>query len=472
MKLDNEMWAYALRNSIEFGKTDAGKILPKLFNHGLDKKEIGKIMPKVREIVKKVNSLKKEEREKEYKNYKKYVKERDLGREDELPELEDVDKKKGVIMRFAPSPSGPLHIGHAATGMPSAVYVKRYGGKFYIRIEDTNPENIDPSAYEMIPEEATWLFGKNEVIIQSDRLELYYKYAEELIKKGGAYVCTCDNEKFKKLIADGVACKDRELDVKENLERFRKMMDKKEYKEGEAVLRFKSNLKDPNPALRDFPLARINESKHPRMGNKYRVWPLMNLSVSVDDLETGVTHAIRAKEHMDNAKRQEMMAKVLGKKSPKAYFLGRYNFTDMEVSCSKTRAKIKEGAYIGWDDIRLPFIAALRKRGFKPAAFEKMASLRGLSSVDKVLSQEDYFALLGKLNAEAIGKEYVRASFERKKKKDKESVEVLMPSKESIFGKTDLEIEKLEEGRMIYFVNLGYCCYNPKEKIKFWFAHK
>lgn len=86
---------------------------------------------------------------------------------------------------------------------------------------------------------------------------------------------------------------------------------KENYKVGEAVLRFKSSMQDSNPAMRDFPLARINESEHPKQKKKYRVWPLMNLAVSVDDIELGMTHIIRGKDHMDNAKRQKKIFDIL-----------------------------------------------------------------------------------------------------------------------------------------------------------------
>ena len=111
-----------------------------------------------------------------------------------------------------------------------------------------------------------------KVIIQSDRMKLYYEYAEKFIKKKVAYICTCTSEKFKEFVDKKVNCPRRKLSVKENLEKWKKMLDKKGFNEGEAVLRFKSDMKDKNPAMRDFPLARINLTKHPKQANKYRVW--------------------------------------------------------------------------------------------------------------------------------------------------------------------------------------------------------
>lgn len=400
-EFSKEIRAYALKNAIEHGgKAVAGAVINGLFRHGLKKEDVKKVMPEVVKGMKEVNSMNLENQKKEFSQFEKLVGHRE--EREGLAELPNVGKK-GVVMRFCPSPSGPLHIGHAITGMYSSLYVKKYGGKFYIRIEDTNPENIYLPAYKMIPAECDWLFGNvTKYIIQSDRMKIYYKYAEKLIKSGNAYVCTCDSEKFKALVDKMKPCPCRGNDKKKNLARWKKMLDKKGYKDEEAVVRFKSDLNNPNPAFRDFPLARINTAKHPRVGNKYKVWPLMNLAVSVDDIKFGTTHAIRGKDHKDNAVRQNMIYHALGeKKVPVALFMGRINFSDMELSTTKTRKAIESGKYSGWDDARLPFIASLKKRGYLPKAFELMTIQRGLSEADKVISQKDFYSLLDNFNKEA-----------------------------------------------------------------------
>lgn len=471
--MDKEIRAYALRNALEFGKAEAGKVLPKLFNHGLEKKDIGKTMPQIQKTVEEVNKLTKEQIEKELENLKELIHERDPGRDTtEMPELEDVPKT-GVIMRFSPSSSASaFHIGHILTGMPSCLYVKRYGGKLYLRIEDTNPEKTVKECYTSYPKEAAWIFGNiTEYYAQSDRMEKYYSFAEELIKKGIAFVCTCkkeddeDSEEHKPRPVCG--CRENEID--DNQKKWKKMLDKKGFKEGEAVLRFKSkDLTLTNPALIDFPLARINLTKHPRQGDKYRVWPLMNLCVTFDDMEQKCTHIIRAKEHMDNAKRQEMIFNALNIKKPHSYFLGRYKFTDMEISKTKITERIKKGEFSGWDDIRLPMARNFKRRGYQPEAFALMVAQRGLSSVDKVISREDLFRVLDDFNRGLIKGKSTAASFEES---NKGKIEILMPDAKTKKGSSDLDIKKLKEGDIIYFKSLGYACYNPKEDIKFWFAH-
>ncbi len=391
--------AYALKNALQHnGKAKESKVIASLFHEGLEKEEVDEVLSKVRGIVKEVNKLKIDEQEKEFEKLEDKVDERE--EREGLPELPDVDKKKGVIMRFSPSPSGPMHIGHALTGMPSSLYVKKYGGEFILRIEDTNPKNIYEPAYGMLQKEAEWLFGKisgiSKINIQSDRIPVYYKYVEKLIELEKVYVCVCSPEEFKKNVEKRKTCDCRKLSKEETKERWKKMLGKgkDKYKEGEAVVRFKSDLRLNNPALIDFPLARIINDKHPRQGKKYRVFPLMNLAVTVDDIEENVTHIIRAKDHRDNAKRQEMIFSALGKKFPWTGFLGRYHFTDMELSASKMRKAIEEGKYKGWDDPNLPTIASLAKKGYKSEAFALMAEERGLSEVDKKLSKKDFFELL------------------------------------------------------------------------------
>jgi len=397
--------AYALKNAIAHeGKANPGAVVSALFVEGLKREDVKEVMPTVTRVSIEVSRMKLEEQEKEFNQLRDMTSERE--HREGLPELPNVPKS-GVVMRFAPAPSGPLHVGHIIAAMYSYLYFKKYGGKFYVRIEDTNPEKTSPDAYKAIKEDCDWLFENKvtEYIIQSERLKIYYDYAEKLIMSGDAYVCTCSTENFKKLADGKKDCPCRKISTKENLDRWKNMLSKEKktnYKEGEAVLRFKSGMQDPNPAMRDFPLARINEHPHPRQKKKFRVWPLMNLSVTADDIEYGMTYIIRGKDHMDNAKRQKLMYAALGveNKFPWTFFIGKIKFSDLDLSKRKIVAAIERGDYEGWDDEKLPTIVSLRKRGYKPTAFMKLAEQRGLSEADKVMSQKDFFSLLDLYNRE------------------------------------------------------------------------
>ena len=389
--------AYALKNALEHdGVGIAGAVVNSLFNEGLEKKGIKEIMPLVLEVLNEINRWDNDVKVKEFAKLEGLIGHR-VEREG-LKDLEGVGKK-GIVMRFAPSASGPMHIGHAMSSSLSYLYFKKYNGKFYVRIEDTNPENSFKESYKLLKDDAKWLFeGNAEIVIQSERMDLYYKYAEKLIKKEMAYVCECDGDEFRKLSLKKKACRCRGSGVKENIVKWKNMLDKKGYEQGKAVLRFKSCMDLNNPAMRDFPLARINEAKHPLQGLKYRVWPLMNLSVSVDDIEMKMTHIIRGKDHRDNAEKQKMIFEVLGKKYPHAYFLGIIHFKGLELSTTKMREMIDNKEYSGWDDKNLPTLLSLKKQGYKPNAFHKFAEQIGLNEVDKKMTKKEFFDLLFSFN--------------------------------------------------------------------------
>ena len=391
--------AYALKNAIHYnGKANQGAVISALFSEGMKKEEVKDYTKKISEIIKEINLFSIGKQEEEFEKLKKEVSERE--HREGLSELPNVPKT-GVAMRFRPAPSGPLHIGHIISNMINSLYVKKYGRKFYVVIDDTNPEETLPETYKNIKDDCDWIFGNvYEYLNASDRMEIYYEYAEKLINKNSAYVCACSQEEFKKFAEQKKECPCRKNSIKNNLEKWKKMLDKNGFAEGEAVLRFKSNMQDPNPAMRDFPLARINLHKHPLQKNKYRVWPLMNLSVTADDIEMKITHIIRGKDHADNAKRQEMIYKVLGKEKefPWTFFMGKIKFTDITLSKRKLSAAIKEGKYSGAEDVRLPTIVSLKKRGYKPESFAKFAEQRGLTDVDKVISQKDFFKVIDGFN--------------------------------------------------------------------------
>lgn len=397
--------AYALKNAIHYkGKANQGAVISGLFAEGLKKEEVKEYSSKIKEVVDEVNKLSLEEQEKDYKDFEDLVSERDI--REGLPELPNVSKK-GVVMRFRPAPSGPLHVGHIISNLASSMYIDKYGGKFYIIIDDTSPETTLKDSYKNIKEDCDWIYGNvTEYINSSDRMDLYYSYAVALIEKKFAYVCTCSQEEFKKHSEKKEECPCRNKKVKENINDWEGMVSKNfvnGYKPGAAILRFKTpenlgGMKHKNPAMRDFPLARINETKHPLQGNKYRVWPLMNLVVAVDDMDLGMTHIIRGKDHRDNAERQRMIFDVFGKKYPWTFFIGRIKFTDLVLSKRKITSMIESGEFSGADDEKLPTIASLRKRGYKPEAFRKFIEQRGLTEVDKVIDSKDFFKVIDDFN--------------------------------------------------------------------------
>jgi glutamyl-tRNA synthetase len=317
--------------------------------------------------------------------------------EKRLPALPNADKYAQVVTRFSPNPDCVLHLGSARAIILSHEYARTYRGKFILRFEDTDPKVKKPvlEFYDSIREDLSWLGCRiDEEYIQSDRIPIYYEYTERLLREGNAYVCTCQPERFRKRTLVSKPCRCRNLPAEEHLKRWKRMLGG-DYAEGEAVVRVKTDLNHPNPAVRDWPALRVVDAEkypHPRVGSKYRVWPLYNMAAGLDDHLMGVTHIIRGKEHLTNMVRQEYMYRHLGWEYPEAMHYGRLKITGAFLSKSKIVQGVREGLYKGWDDPRLATFAALRKRGITPDAIRKMIIDVGPKTADVTLSWENLYA--------------------------------------------------------------------------------
>lgn len=395
---------WALANAVRYeGKANFGSVLGKLLAEKPElKDQLRTLTREIKLAIDAVNALGLDAQRAELqKTAPELLEVKHEKQEHVLKELPKAEQGR-VVMRMAPSPSGPLHIGHALVTCLNFAYCQKYNGTLLLRIEDTNPENIDPGAYTMIPEDVQWITkgGVKKTIVQSERLHTYYDYMEKLIAMGKAYVCTCNPDVFRELLQRRKACPCRALDVREQHLRWDKMFSG--YEPGQAVVRIKTNLDDPNPAMRDWPAMRINHHVHPRTGTKEKVWPLMNFSVAIDDHETGVTHTIRGKDHKDNEKRQKHIFDAFGWPMPVHLYVGRINFEGFELSTSQTRQKIERGEYTGWDDIRIPFLAALRRRGYQPDAFIQWAIDMGVNENDKTVPLDEFFKIIDAHNRKLL----------------------------------------------------------------------
>jgi len=317
--------------------------------------------------------------------------------EKHLPPLPNAAKYQQIVTRYSPNPDCVLHLGSARAIVLSHEYARIYKGKFILRFEDTDPKLKRPvlEFYDSIREDLTWLRCKpGEEYIQSDRILIYYEYAEKLLNDGNAYICTCSSEEFRKRILVNAPCECRDCPREEQLERWQSML-QGGYKEGEAVMRVKTDLNHPNPAVRDWPALRVLDTEkypHPRVGSKYRVWPLYNLAAGVDDHLMEITHIIRGKEHLTNQVRQEYMYQHLGWKYPETIHYGRLKITGASLSKSKIVQGMREGLYKDWDDPRLATFLALRRRGINPEAIRRLMIDIGPKTSDVVLSWENLYA--------------------------------------------------------------------------------
>jgi len=390
-ELEEIVFKHALLNAAKHkGSANPGAVMGSIMSSEPElrsrAKEIGPISGK---IVAKVNALSVEEQKAEMEKFDLHVEKKKKTKEEGLAELPG--SHDNVVMRFAPNPSGPLHIGHARAAIPNSEYVKRYNGKFILRIEDTDPKRVYEPAYELIQEDLKWLgIEVDEVYYQSNRFEIYYKYAEELIQKGAAYMCTCDGGEFKKLKDNCTPCPCRDNSVEENMDLWNKLSD---MDAGEAVLRIKTDIKHKNPAIRDWVAMRIVDEEHPRLGTKYRVYPMMNFSVAIDDHLLGMTHVLRGKDHLANSEKQKYLYKHMGWETPEFIHYGRLKMEDIPLSTSKAMEGIKEGTYSGWDDPRLGTLRAIARRGIQAEAITKLMVEIGVKMSDSAISWKKIYGL-------------------------------------------------------------------------------
>lgn len=370
--------AYALENALKYnGKASEKAVLAGLFSEGLEKSKIKEYIPSIVEIVEQVNKLNIEEQKKEFEELGIKIHKREI--REGLPELENVGSK-GVVMRFAPFPSGPLHLGNARTLILNDEYVKKYGGKLLLVMDDTlgsTEKPIEPEAYDLIIEGAHWLGAKidKKIYYKSDRIEKYYEYAWELLKKGYMYICDCGDEERRDLKIKGIACGCRQMGSEEQMERWKKMF---KAEEGTLCARLKTSMLDPDPAFRDRVMFRVSDRKHARLGNKYRVYPLLDFSWAIDDHAFSVTHILRGMELAIETRTEEFIWDIFGWKHPQVIYNGHFEFEGVKISKSKGSLEVKSGAYNGWNDPRLWSLQSLRDRGIKPEAIRQFILDMGL----------------------------------------------------------------------------------------------
>lgn len=408
MLTEAEIRKIAIKNAYDHdGKAEVGSVISKILGTFPEvRKQASEISKQVSAVVNEVNSLGNEKIisivEKEFPEFMVRVTKK---QEHRLPDLRNVGKH--VVMRMAPSPSGPLHLGHSRMSILNDEYVKRYGGDLVLRIEDTNPENIDPIAYDQIPMDLQWL-GVNvtQVVIQSERMDIYYDEARKLINSGHAYICFCKQEEFRKLKLKSEACPHRDSSPVENMESFEKII-RGGFNRGNATLVIKTDLNHPNPSIRDWIAFRIVDTPHPRTGLKYRFYPMMNFSVAVDDHLLGLTHVIRGKDHLNNTEKQKYIFDYNDWILPEYYHYGLINIPDTVLKTSIIKKGIVNGEYSGWDDVRLGTLMALKKRGYAPETFRRYWIESGMKEIDAEFSWD----IFNSMNREIVDKNASRFFF-------------------------------------------------------------
>jgi len=358
-------------------KAVIGKVIAVLQKNGFSPKDI---IPIVNSVIEEVNKIPFDKQVSELELLapellKKEKKERDFS----LPDLPNAEKKL-VVTRFPPEPNGYLHIGHAKAAIVDYEYAKMYEGKFILRFDDTNPENAQLNFYDAQKEDLKWLgLEWDEEYNTSDNIEKHYKLAKQLINQGDAYVCKCEPESVKKKRFHGEECSCRDCSCDNSLDLWNDMISSS--LDG-VVLRLKGDMTCPNTAMRDPTLFRIIETTHPLQGDKYRVWPTYDFAGPVEDSISGVTHPFRTKEYELRDECYFRILDLLKLRKPNLMEFARLSIEGMPVSKRKIKPLIESKAVSGYDDIRLPTLKGLQKRGIVSSAIKQFVISQGISKVE------------------------------------------------------------------------------------------
>ncbi len=283
----------------------------------------------------------------------------------EFPDLPGAVPGK-VVLRLAPFPSGVLHVGHARMLFLNELYRERYGGRILLVFDDTigsEEKRVEAEFYDLIRGDCEAAgVHPDAVYYKSDRIPSFYPWARRVIEKGAAYVCRCPAELLRDHRALGVACPERSQTPGEALDEWERMLENA-YGPGGAVLRLKTDLQDPDPAFRDRVLFRISHLDHPRVGTRYRVWPTLEFSWAVDDIELGITHVLRGKDLVMEDRMQRYIWDLLGISGPPFLHWGILRVREAKVAKSKAYREIKSGLFDGWADPRTWSLRSLDRRG-------------------------------------------------------------------------------------------------------------
>jgi glutamyl-tRNA synthetase len=312
----------------------------------------------------------------------------------DLPDLPGAHQGS-VVLRMAPFPSGTLHIGNARMIFVNEHYRRKYDGHLLLVFDDTigsEEKRVDLEVFDLIRKDLEMCrVTPDAIYYKSDRIANFYPWARRVIDAGGAYVCQCPAETLRDNRAHGVECAHRAQTIPETVSGWERMLNGG-YGPGEAVLRLRTSLSEPDPAFRDRVLFRISDLEHPRVGRRYRVWPLLEFSWAVDDIELGITHVLRGKDLVMEDRMQQAIWRLLGVTGPSFLHWGLLRVREAKISKSKSYAEVKSGQYDGWADPRTWSIASLDRRGISPEAIRRFTLSFGLSLADIEVPAETLYA--------------------------------------------------------------------------------
>ncbi|MBP5586000.1 MAG: glutamine--tRNA ligase/YqeY domain fusion protein [Lentisphaeria bacterium] len=307
----------------------------------------------------------------------------------------EAGKNGGAVRtRFPPEPNGYLHIGHAKSICLNYGTARKFGGKFNLRLDDTNPVKEDTEYVESILEDAKWLGAdwEDRFFHASDYFDQMYEYALQLIKMGKAYVCDLSEDEFKEyrgtLTEPGREPPGRKRTVEENLDLFERMR-AGEFPDGSKVLRARIDMASPNIHMRDPAIYRIRHADHHNTGSKWCIYPLYDFAHCLEDAIEGITHSICTLEFEIHRPLYDWILNTLDTPcKPQQIEFARLNLTYTVMSKRKLLELVKTGLVNGWDDPRMPTICGMRRRGIPASAIRDFCETIGVTKFNSLTEIE------------------------------------------------------------------------------------
>jgi glutaminyl-tRNA synthetase len=294
-----------------------------------------------------------------------------------------------VHTRFPPEPNGYLHLGHAKSICLNYGLAVKYGGKFNLRFDDTNPTKEEQEFVDSIREDVRWLGGdwEDRELYASDYFDQLCEWAEKLIKDGKAYVCDLTAEEVARHRGDikgGRESPYRNRSVEENLDLFHRMK-AGEFPDGARTLRAKIDMNSPNFNMRDPVMYRILHESHQHTGNKWCIYPMYDYAHGQSDSIEGITHSICTLEFENHRPLYDWYIEAIGIHHPQQIEFARLNLTYTVLSKRRLIQLVTERIVNGWDDPRMPTLSAVRRRGYTPEAIRKFCERIGVSKFEGVI---------------------------------------------------------------------------------------
>ncbi len=289
-----------------------------------------------------------------------------------------------VHTRFPPEPNGYLHIGHCKALCIDFGTAEKFGGICNLRMDDTNPTKEDTEYVDAIKEDIKWLgfTWDDRFYYASQYFDKMYECAEDLIKKGLAYVCELTPEQMREYRGDlttPARSPYRDRPIEESLDLFRRMK-AGEFPNGAMTLRAKIDLASGNFNLRDPVIYRINHMTHHATGDKWCIYPMYDFAHPIEDAMEHITHSLCSLEFEAHRPLYNWVIEHCDLPAkPRQIEFARLGINYTVMSKRKLRLLVEEHRVAGWDDPRMPTLCGLRRRGYTPKSIRNFCERIGVA---------------------------------------------------------------------------------------------